>query len=105
MYVDRIVDVLKARQQTKRLDRNQLLLESLQTVVQFLLDRGETDCAQVLGDHLEEIEQRVKRTWDLSDNLQTLPVDSPGSGPPSPEPSPPSPAPEEKKSSNAESGR
>lgn len=105
MYVDRILDVIKARQQSKRVDRNQLLLESLQTVVRFLLDRGETDCAQVLGDHLEEIEQEVRQTWDLSDNQQTLSGDFRQSATQSPVPSPPSPKAKGKTLSKEDPGR
>ncbi len=90
MYVDRILDVLKARQKSQRVDRDQLLLESLETVVQFLLDRGESDCARVLGDHLELIEQKVKQTWHHSDSQPILPGDSPESAQPSPAPSRPS---------------
>ncbi|MCA9482948.1 MAG: hypothetical protein KC553_04385 [Nitrospina sp.] len=90
MYVDRILDILKARQLHRSLDRDRLLIESLQTVVQFLVEKGETDCARVLGEHLETLGNRVKRIWKLSDSLPNWHTAMPKSAPPSPAPSPPS---------------
>ncbi len=97
MYVDRILDVLKAQQQRRAVDRERLLLESLQTVVDFLIEKGEPDCAQVLGNHLEDIGNKVKRFWNQSDNHPVWREGMPASGPESREPSLPSPTPHRKK--------
>ncbi|MFQ5482900.1 MAG: hypothetical protein ACE5ER_09085 [Nitrospinaceae bacterium] len=63
MYVDRILDVLKAQERERELDHDQLLVEALYAVVRFLIEQGQTECAQVLGDHLEEIGYMVKEHW------------------------------------------
>lgn len=86
MYLGQILNIRKAMIQEKALDREQLLIDALKTVVNFLIERQEIQAARFIGDHLEEIGLKVKSHWqDLkaSPNLQraTKPSEKPSRRP------------------------
>lgn len=93
MYVGHILDIRKTLLQEKAADRDQLLVDALRAVVRFLLERGEDHMAQFIGDHLEEIGEKVKETWQDSKASPNWQPVTRTSAEPSPAPSPRSDAP------------
>ncbi|NIQ04059.1 MAG: hypothetical protein GWM98_29885, partial [Nitrospinaceae bacterium] len=63
MYTGHILDIRKAALQETAADRDQLLIDALKGVVSFLIQHGEATAAQFVGEHLEEIGNRIKLTW------------------------------------------
>ncbi len=66
MYLGKILDIRKAINQERTLDKDQLLLDALQVVVEFLIKKKEVACARFIGDHLEEIGLKVKSKRKLA---------------------------------------
>lgn len=82
MYLNHILNIRKAMLQEKALDREQLLIDALKSVVTFLIEHQEVQAARFIGDHLEEIGLKVKSHWQdskPSPNLQrdTKPSEKP----------------------------
>ncbi|MCF8719156.1 hypothetical protein [Nitrospina gracilis] len=50
MYVGHILDIRKTLMQEQSADREALLIDALRAVVRFLLERGEEEMAQFVGD-------------------------------------------------------
>ena len=71
MYTGHILDIRKTLIQEQAVDRDQLLIDALRGVVNFLLQKGEGESARIIGDHLEAIEDKVKLSWQDS---KTVPV-------------------------------
>lgn len=63
MYLGKILDIRKVISQERAMDRDQLLLDALMAVVEFLIEKEEVDCARFIGDHLEVIGMKVKSNW------------------------------------------
>jgi hypothetical protein len=66
MYTGHILDIRKTMMQERAVDRDQLLIDALRGVVNFLLQKGEGESSQFIGDHLEEIGNKVKTFWQDS---------------------------------------
>ena len=74
MYTGHIIDIRKTLNQERAVDRDQLLIDALKGVVKFLLQKGEGEAAQFLGDHLEEIGNKVKLFWQESKTFPDWPT-------------------------------
>lgn len=100
MYAGQILDIRKVMLQEQEVDQEQLLLDALKAVVQFLFDHHENQAAQFIGDHLEDIGMKVSETWQDSKRFQNFRAAIGQSANGSPQPSPPSakPTPARKKS-------
>ena len=104
MYLNHILSIRKAMIQEKALDREQLLIDALKTVVNFLIERQEVQAARFIGDHLEEIGLKVKSHWQDSKASPNLRRDTKPSEKPSRRPSPLSETPALNKKESEESG-
>lgn len=74
MYTGHILDIRKTMMQEQAVDRDQLLIDALKGVVNFLLQKGEEASAQFIGDHLEEIGNKVKIFWQDSKAFPNWPT-------------------------------
>ncbi len=74
MYTGHILDIRKTMMQEQAVDREQLLIDALRGVVNFLLQKGEEASARFIGDHLEEIGDRVKTFWQDSKAFPNWPA-------------------------------
>lgn len=74
MYTGHILDIRKTMMQEQAVDRDQLLIDALRGVVNFLLQKGEGESAQFIGDHLEEIGNKVKTFWQDSKAFPNWPT-------------------------------
>ena len=63
MYTGHILDIRKTMMQEQAVDRDQLLIDALKGVVNFLLEKGEGESAGFIGENLEEIGNKVKELW------------------------------------------
>lgn len=63
MYTGHILDIRKTMMQEQAVDRDQLLIDALKGVVNFLLHKGEAKSAGFIGENLEEIGNKVKESW------------------------------------------
>ena len=75
MYAGQILDIRKVMLQEQEVDQEQLLIDALKAVVQFLFDHDKIDAAQFIGDHLEDIGMKVSDTWQNSKRLQQFHAD------------------------------
>ena len=66
MYTGHILDIRKTMMQEAAVDRDQLLIDALKGVVNFLLQKGEGKSAWFIGENLEEIGNKVKEFWQDS---------------------------------------
>lgn len=62
-YAGKILETIKTRIQVESMDPDWLLSEALKTVALFLAENGEVGAANFVGNHIEEIEEKVKQTW------------------------------------------
>ena len=62
-YTGKISDILKLKIQTEKMDPLRLLSEALQTVAVYLAENGEVSAAHCIGDHVEEIEEKIIQQW------------------------------------------
>lgn len=62
-YVGRVLDTIKIRSQIESMDPDWLLSEALKIVALFLAESGEIRAANLVGNHVEEIEEKVKQIW------------------------------------------
>ncbi len=105
MYTGHILDIRKTMMQEQAVDRDQLLIDALKGVVNFLLQKGEAESARFIGDHLEEIGSKVKEFWQDSKAFQNWPAATTPSANSSPAPSRRSAQPPPNKKSGAKSAR
>ena len=63
MYAGQILDIRKVMLQEREVDQEQLLIDALKAVIQFLFDHNENQAAQFIGDHFEDIGLKVSETW------------------------------------------
>jgi hypothetical protein len=66
MYTGHILDIRKTMMQEAAVDRDQLLIDALKGVVNYLLQKGEGKSAWFIGENLEEIGNKVKEFWQDS---------------------------------------
>ena len=105
MYTGHILDIRKTMMQEQAVDRDQLLIDALKGVVNYLLHKGEAESAQFIGDHLEEIGNKVKEFWQDSKAFPNWPTAMMPSANSLPAPSHRSAKPASKKKKSAKRGR
>lgn len=59
-YLGRILDIRKSIAQEKFLDRDQLLLDVLKAVVNYLVEHEQSVAVEFINEHLEDLAYRVK---------------------------------------------
>jgi len=62
-YAGKILETIKIRIQAENMDPDWLLSEALKTIALFLAENGEIGAANLVGNHVEEIEEKVKQIW------------------------------------------
>ncbi len=62
-YTGKISDVLKLKIQMEKIDPSRLLSEALQAIAIYLAENNEISAAHYIGDHVEEIEEKVIQQW------------------------------------------
>jgi hypothetical protein len=62
-YSGKILETIKTRIQAENIDPDWLLSEALKTVALFLVENNEFCAAKLVGNHVEEIEEKVKNLW------------------------------------------
>ena len=105
MYTGHILDIRKTILQEQAVDKDQLLIDALKGVVNYLLQQGEEDAAQVIGDHLEEIGNKVKAFWQDSKVFPNWPAATTKSASSSRKPSLPSEKSPPRKNKNVKNAR
>ena len=63
VYAGKILETIKTRIQTENMDPDWLLSEALKSVALFLAESGEICAAKLVGNHVGEIEEKVKNIW------------------------------------------
>jgi len=105
MYTGHTLDIRKTMMQEQAVDRDRLLIDALRGVVHFLIEKGEGESARFIGDHLEEIGNKVKSFWQDSKAFPNWPTATTTSDDSSPAPSRPSAIPRRSKKKLAKSAR
>ena len=62
-YAGKILATIKTRIQTENMDPDWLLSEALKSVAMFLAENDQVYAAKLVGDHVNEIEEKVKNLW------------------------------------------
>ncbi len=62
-YTGKIGDILKIKIQEEKIEPLRLLSEALQTIAIYLAENNEISAAHHIGDHVEEIEEKVIQQW------------------------------------------
>ena len=62
-YAGKILETIKTSIQAENMDPDWLLSEALKTVALFLAENDEIRAAKFVGNHVEEIEEKVKKIW------------------------------------------
>jgi hypothetical protein len=62
-YVGKILETIKTRILTENMDPDWLLSEALKMVALFLAENDEICAAKLVGNNVEEIEEKVKKIW------------------------------------------
>ncbi len=62
-YAGKILDTIKIRSQIESMDPDWLLSEALKMVALFLAESGEISAANLVGNNVETIEEKVKQIW------------------------------------------
>ena len=62
-YAGKILETIKISIQAENMDPDWLLSEALKTVALFLAENEEVRAAKLVGNHVEEIEEKVKKIW------------------------------------------
>jgi hypothetical protein len=62
-YVRGILEIQKTMIQSQSTDRESLLLTALRSVVQTLIEKGESEAAEIVGNYLEEMGDKVRSQW------------------------------------------
>jgi len=101
MYAGQILDIRKVMLQEQEVDQEQLLIDALKAVVQFLFNHDKIEAAQFIGDHLEDIGMKVSDTWQNSKRLQQFHADIGKSANGSPNTSSPSAKPRQSRKKSA----
>lgn len=62
-YVRNILEIQKTLIQAQGTDRESLLLTALRSVVLTLIEKGESESAEIVGNYLEEMGEKVRSQW------------------------------------------
>jgi len=62
-YVRRILEIQKTMIQAQLTDQEALLLSALRSVVQTLIEKGESGAAEIVGNYLEDMGEKVRSQW------------------------------------------
>ena len=62
-YAGKILETIKISIQAENMDPDWLLSEALKTVALFLAENEEVRAAKLVGNHVGEIEEKVKNLW------------------------------------------
>ena len=62
-YVGKILETIKISIQAEDMDPDWLLSEALKAIALFLAENDEIRAAKLVGNHVEEIEEEVKKIW------------------------------------------
>ncbi len=62
-YVGKVLEAIKIRVQVENIDPDWFLSEALKTVALFLAENEEISAANLVGNHVEDIEEKVKQIW------------------------------------------
>ena len=95
-YVGKVVEILKVRVQSQAQEPEKLLIDTLKIVVLTLMEHGETQAAELVGESLNDIGEKVKEQW-LSSRGLNFPGDTAKFSSWSKPPSLPSPKPARRK--------
>jgi len=69
-YTGKLNDILKLKIYSERMDPFRLLSEVLQTVAVYLAENNEVSAAHCIGDHVQDIEEKViQQWWNYQENL------------------------------------
>lgn len=62
-YAGKILETIKTRIQAENIDPDWLLSEALKAVALFLAEHEEMHAANLVGNHVNDIEEKVKQKW------------------------------------------
>jgi len=62
-YVRGILEIQKTMIQAQLIDQESLLLTALKSVVLTLIEKGESEAAETVGNYLEEMGEKVRSQW------------------------------------------
>ncbi|GJL78798.1 MAG: hypothetical protein NPINA01_17870 [Nitrospinaceae bacterium] len=68
-YIRRTLEIQKTMIQAQSIDRELFLIAVLKSVVLTLIEKKETQAAEVVGQHLEDIGEKVREKWQDSTEL------------------------------------
>jgi len=102
-YLGKVIEIIKIRAETQAQDPDRLLIDTLKVVVMTLMELGETQAAEVLGESLPMIGEKVKNQW-LHPRGPSFPEDTKKSSSSSKPPSGLSQKPARRKKKPAEGG-
>ncbi len=71
-YSGKILETIKTSIQAENMDPDWLLSEALKTVALFLAENDEIRAAILVGNHVEEIEEKVKKIWWQPEEVKVL---------------------------------
>lgn len=102
-YLGKVIEIIKIRGEAQAQDPDRLLIDTLKVVVMTLMELGETQAAQILGESLPAIGEKVKDQW-LQPKGPSFPEDTKKSSSSSKPPSGHSQKPARRKKKPAEGG-
>lgn len=102
-YLGKVIEIIKIRGEAQAQDPDRLLIDTLKVVVMTLMELGETQAAQILGESLPAIGEKVKDQW-LQPKGPSFPEDTKKSSSSSKPPSGLSQKPARRKKKPAEGG-
>ncbi len=62
-YIRSILEIEKTMIQARSTDRESLLLAALKSVVETLIEKGESEAAEIVGNYLEDMGEKVRTQW------------------------------------------
>ncbi len=71
-YSGKINDALKLRILSEKIDPSHLLSKALETIAVYLAENSEISAAHYIGDHVEEIEEKVLQQWRNYQEIEKL---------------------------------
>jgi len=102
-YLGKVIEIIKIRGEAQAQDPDRLLIDTLKVVVMTLMELGETQAAEILGESLPAIGEKVKDQW-LQPKGPSFPEDTKKSSSSSKPPSGLSQKPARRKKKPAEGG-
>jgi len=102
-YLGKVIEIIKRRGEAQAQDPDRLLIDTLKVVVMTLMELGETQAAEILGESLPAIGEKVKDQW-LQPKGPSFPEDTKKSSSSSKPPSGLSQKPARRKKKPAEGG-